>query len=46
MEQAECSETSTYKFQTPGITQKKAYNGYLFAYSNNEKRTVNSRTVT
>jgi len=26
MEQTECSETSAYKFQTPGITQKKAYN--------------------
>jgi hypothetical protein len=22
----ECSETSAYKLQTPGITQKKAYN--------------------
>ena len=26
MEQTECSETSAYKLQTPGITQKKAYN--------------------
>ena len=26
MEQTEYSETSAYKIQTPGITQKKAYN--------------------
>jgi len=26
MEQAECSETSERKFQTPGITKKKEYN--------------------
>jgi len=26
MEQTECSETSAHKIQTPGITQKKAYN--------------------
>ena len=26
MEQAECSEMLAYKIQTPGITQKKAYN--------------------
>jgi len=26
MEQTECSETSAYKLQTPGITQKKTYN--------------------
>ena len=26
MEQTECSETSTYKINTPEITQKKAYN--------------------
>ena len=26
MEQTGCSETSAYKIQTPGITQKKAYN--------------------
>jgi hypothetical protein len=26
MEQTECSETSEYKVQTPGIAQKKAYN--------------------
>jgi hypothetical protein len=26
MEQTECSETSAYKIQMPGITQKKAYN--------------------
>jgi hypothetical protein len=25
MEQAECSETSTYKIQMPGITQEKTY---------------------
>jgi len=27
MEQAECSETSAYKFRRRGIIQKKAYNG-------------------
>jgi len=26
MEQTECSETSAYKIQTPGIYPKKAYN--------------------
>jgi len=26
MEQTECSETSAYKIQTPGITHKKTYN--------------------
>jgi len=26
MEQTECSETQTYKIQTPGIARKKAYN--------------------
>jgi len=26
MEQTECFETSAYKIQTPGITQKKTYN--------------------
>jgi hypothetical protein len=26
MEQTECSETSAYRIQTPGITQKKTYN--------------------
>jgi len=26
MEKTDCSETSAYKIQTPGITQKKAYN--------------------
>jgi len=32
MEQTECSETSAYKIQTPGITQKKACsNKYLEA---------------
>jgi hypothetical protein len=26
MKMEQCSETSAYKIQTPGITQKKAYN--------------------
>jgi len=33
MEQTECSETSAYKIQTPGITQKNTYN---FAFANIE----------
>ena len=32
MEQTECSETSAYKIQTPGTTQKKAYNTQLLLW--------------
>jgi hypothetical protein len=30
MEQKEWSETSAYKIQTPGNTQKKTYNKFLY----------------
>jgi hypothetical protein len=32
MQQTECSETSAYEIQTPGITQKKAYNIQYICY--------------
>jgi len=32
MEQTVCSETLAYKIQTPGITQKKAYNNKIILY--------------
>jgi len=32
MEEKECSETSAYKIQTQGITQKKAYNNKIILY--------------
>jgi hypothetical protein len=41
MEQIECSETSAYNIQTPGITQKKTYkkvNIYLITYEDGTDR--------
>jgi len=43
MEQAECSETSAYKIQTSGITQKKTYNILLYVKQTQTFTAQNSR---